>query len=280
MKRVLYLFMALICSSAVAQSEINIKLWDENQPTHKSTLSGDEIEDAAHFFTNVSVGEIFVYPAQGENSGRAAIICPGGGYSGVSMGSEGKDCAKLLADNGITAIVLKYRLPNGDHNVTMEDADRAFEIVNDNASQWGVDTTKIGVIGFSAGGHLASTIAVRKNPAFAVLFYPVISSDPDVCHMGSFKSLTGGDETLNRYYSNELHVTPKTPPTLMFHSADDTAVSIKNSFLFNDALLKNGVFSQLVIFSSGNHGWGMLPRLKESDYMKCVMIDFIKKYEY
>lgn len=250
------------------------ELWEDMKPTHSTTLAEAESVDDRGFVANVNRGELFVYPAKGHNSGKAVVICPGGAYYGLSMESEGAAFGRWLSENGITVGVLKYRTPGGVAQVPLEDARRGFDILRQNGAKWGVDTTKIGVMGFSAGGHLASTVTVRDNPSFSVLFYPVISCSEEFGHKGSFLNLTGGNTNLNAFYSNELHVTKETPPTLLLHCADDDAVPLKNSQVFQNALIKNGVLSELVVFPSGGHGWGMND-FKYQREMKSVVLNFI-----
>lgn len=274
--KIVFAMLSLLSTSALAGEPIHFMLWEGQKPQFESMLKVGESVDERGFVANVSVAELFVYVAEKKlNSGKAVVICPGGGYFGVSMESEGRAFAELLAKNGITAAVLKYRMPNGVHQVPIEDAKRAFEIMTQNATKWNFDPNKIGVMGFSVGGHLASTVAVRLNPAFAVLFYPVVSAKNGVAHEGSFGSLTGGDLELKHYYSNELHVTPKTPETLIFHCADDTVVPLQNSELFKNALIDNKVLVAMVVFPTGGHGWGMNRDFKYHNQMKAVLLNFI-----
>lgn len=274
--KIIIAMMALMSTSVMAGEPMRMLLWEDKKPQFESTLKVAQSVDEQGFVANVSLAEMFVYVADKKcNTGKAVVICPGGAYYGVSMESEGRAFAELLAQNGVTAAVLKYRMPNGVHQVPIEDATRAFEIMQQNADRWGFDADKIGVMGFSAGGHLASTMAVRLNPAFAVLFYPVVSAKNGVAHEGSFDSLTGGDLELKHYYSNELHVTPKTPETLIFHCADDNAVPLQNSELFKNALIDNGVLVEMVVFPTGGHGWGMKTDFKYHNKMKSILINFL-----
>lgn len=270
-------FSALI--SAVSAQPLTLDLWND-KPTTPTTLEVEEATDKNGFVSNVTHGQLIVYRATDKNnSGKAVIICPGGAYHGVSMNSEGSDVAQWLSENGVTAAILKYRMPNGSHRVTISDAERAMEIMRDNAKIWGYSTEKIGVMGFSAGGHLASTMAVRMKPAFAVLVYPVISAKEGVSHIYSFGSLTGGDAKLNEYYSNELHITSDTPPTLLIHCSDDTAVPLANSELFYQALVKNGIPANLIVYPSGGHGWGWKHDFKYHEQMQAATLNFILTYQ-
>ena len=213
---------------------------------------------------------ITVYrPAQ--VSGTAVVICPGGGYGGHAIQPEGHGIAKWLNGHGVTGVVLEYRLPAGRHQVPLLDAQRAIRTVRANAKEWGVDPTRIGIIGFSAGGHLASTAAthfddgdakatdlvdrVSCRPDFAILVYPVITMDATT-HQGSRQNLLGKEPSpkLIELYSNEKQVTAKTPPTFLAHAKDDTVVVPANSQMFHDAMKTHKVPSQYLELASGGHG--------------------------
>jgi len=174
-----------------------------------------------------------------------------------------------LNERGITAVMLKYRLPNKHHLIPANDARRAIRITRANAEKWGIDPTRIGVMGFSAGGHLASTVAtvfdagaatsddpaerMSSRPDFAILFYPVISMKEEIAHMGSRRNLMG-DEDLVERYSSELQVTAETPPTFLLHCTDDRTVAVENSLRFYQALVAHKVPASCVIFEEGGHG--------------------------
>lgn len=206
----------------------------------------------------------------------AVVICPGGGYGGLANGHEGKDPAEYLTKLGIQAFVLKYRLgPKYGHPVPMTDCQRAIQWVRANAKKYQVDPMRIGVWGFSAGGHLASTVSTKFNPGttdskdlvdqvssrpdFSILCYPVISMEPPVTHGGSRNNLLGKnpDPALVKSLSNHLQVTSKTPPTFLFHTREDQAVPIQNSDLYADALKKAKVPYAYMILEKGPHGVGL-----------------------
>jgi acetyl esterase/lipase len=228
--------------------------------------------------TNVSVPTLTIYkPTKPNTQHSAVIICPGGGYGALAMGHEGADVAKALNNFGITAFVLKYRLPDDaimkDKTIgPLQDVQRAFRIVRERAKEWNINTSKIGVMGFSAGGHLAASASTQYNrevidnpnrisfrPDFSILIYPVISFTDNLTHMGSRDNLIGKNpaETVITQYSNELQVTPKTPPAFIIHSADDEAVPVGNSIAYYQALIKNKVFSEMLLYPHGGHGYGM-----------------------
>ncbi|MDX1982606.1 MAG: alpha/beta hydrolase [Bryobacteraceae bacterium] len=215
-------------------------------------------------------------PAQGKGNGTAVVVCPGGGYGALAMDHEGRQIAEWLNSHGIAAFILKYRLgPRYRHPAMIQDAHRAIRMVRARAAELGVEAGRIGIWGFSAGGHLASTAATRfeegnasaadpfdrvsTRPDFAILAYPVISFTTEYVHKGSRRNLLGDnpDETLVRELSNELRVTARTPPTFLFHTNDDTGVPPENSVLFYLALRKAGVPAEMHIFEPGRHGVGL-----------------------
>jgi acetyl esterase/lipase len=207
-------------------------------------------------------------PPPGKANGTAVVICPGGGYLHLAFTHEGTDVARMLNDLGIAAFVLKYRLPNGP----LQDAQRAIQLVRERAGDWGINPARVGIMGFSAGGHLASTAgthfnqAVIDNPAnislrpdFMILLYPVISFEDSIAHRGSRDNLIGlhPDAALIRKFSNELQVTAQTPPTFLVHAGDDKTVPVANSLHFYEALQANGVPAEMHIYPQGGHGFGM-----------------------
>jgi len=217
------------------------------------------------------------FPPKDRAQGTAVIICPGGGYSYLVMNQEGTDVAEEFAKKGITAFVLKYRLPN-DKIMTnktigpLQDAQRAIQMVRQNAAEWNIDPDKIGIMGFSAGGHLASTAsthfdkAVVDNPGnislrpdFSILIYPVISFTDSIAHKGSRDNLIGKNPSSEKIkeYSNELQVTAKTPPAFLVHAKDDDGVKYENSVRYNEALIKNRVPAELRLYEHGGHGFGL-----------------------
>ena len=204
-------------------------------------------------------------------NGTAVVICPGGGYGGHAVQPEGHGIAKWLNGHGITGVVLEYRLPAGRHQVPLLDAQRAIRTVRASAKEWKIDPARIGIIGFSAGGHLASTAAthfddgdpkatdsvdrVSCRPDFAILIYPVISMG-EKTHQGSKNNLLGKDPSpkLVELFSNEKQVTEKTPPTFLAHAKDDGVVVPANSQMFHDAMQAHKVPSQYLELASGGHG--------------------------
>lgn len=222
-------------------------------------------------------------------NGTAVIICPGGGYSILAFDKEGTLVAKRFSDLGITAFVLKYRLPSDAimEDKTMgplQDALQAIYLIRKNASVWNIDPAKIGVMGFSAGGHLASSLSVHYNdakvqnkegislrPDFSILIYPVINFG-SYTHAGSVKNLLGENPTdvQKRYFSGELHVNAQTPPAFLVHANNDGAVPVKNSLAYDEALAKNKVAAEMHIYQGGGHGFGMYNKTTKDDWFESL----------
>ncbi|GAB4048022.1 alpha/beta hydrolase [Spirosoma litoris] len=269
---------ALLPQIALAQEVI--KLWpDEAIP---NAISGAKITEKSETdangilrISNVSVPTITAYlPSKAKMTGAAVMICPGGGYGILAASHEGSDIAHWFNEMGVAAFVLKYRLPDpaimtNQQEVPLMDAMQGMVLIRQNATRYGIDPTKIGVMGFSAGGHLASTLATHYNrgakanelakPNFAILLYPVITFG-EKAHTGSRDKLLGKLNTspeLVAYYSNELQVTAQTPPTFLVHSEDDKAVPVENSISFYLACLKNSVPAEMHLYPTGGHGYGM-----------------------
>lgn len=216
-------------------------------------------------------------PEKSKATGAAIIIIPGGGYSIVSYTNEGTDIAAAFNKMGVAAFILKYRLPSEktmiDKNIgPLQDAQQAIKTVRMRAKEWSVDTAKIGIIGFSAGGHLASTAGTHFNkavidnreninlrPDFMVLVYPVISLTENLMHKGSRDNLIGPNPSaeLTQLYSNETQVTERTPPTILIHAGDDRTVKVANSIRFYEALLSCNIPAEMHIYPKGGHGFGI-----------------------
>jgi acetyl esterase/lipase len=225
----------------------------------------------------VSVPTLTVYKPAHAN-GKGVIICPGGGYSILAFDYEGTRVATELNKWGITAFVLKYRLPDDeimpDKSIgPLQDAQQAIRLVRANAKQWGVHKNKIGIMGFSAGGHLASTAATHFNfkadasntdttslrPDFAILIYAVISFDSTIAHMGSVNNLIGANAAAEKifFFSNEQQVTSNTPPSFLVHAGDDDAVPVANSTRYYEACIKSNVLAEMHLYPKGGHGFSM-----------------------
>lgn len=218
------------------------------------------------------------------------IICPGGGYAHLAIDHEGVDVAKALNEMGIAAFVLKYRLPDdacmtNKEVVPLMDAQQAMRLVRENAARWKVDANKIGVMGFSAGGHLASTIgthftqslisnpgSLSLRPDFLVLLYPVISFKDSLTHHGSKDNLIGKNPApeMVTHFSNEEQVTAQTPPTFLVHAVDDNTVPVQNSILFMEALKRNKIPVEMHLYQKGGHGFGMHNKTTKEEWMQTM----------
>ncbi|KAA6327682.1 Acetylxylan esterase [termite gut metagenome] len=238
-----------------AQQPIELPLWSKGAPNSNGQVNEKQQVE------NDKVNNITVYLSSKPN-GMAIIMCPGGGYSGLAINHEGHDMAAWFNTQGITYIVLKYRMPNGHHEVPLSDAEQAIRIVRQHAGEWNVNSNRIGIMGASAGGHLASTLATHytskeTRPDFQILLYPVITMKAST-HGGSRTNLLGKNpsEELETKYSNELQVTENTPQAFITFSSDDSAVPAANSINYYTALLKYKVPVSLHAYPVGGHGWG------------------------
>ncbi len=283
MKHIVFLLSSLLMSLVMMAQTESIPLFPDGVPGLKPN-SGVEEElidkgDGFSRYGNVTTPEIFPFiPKNADGKTPAVIICPGGGYSYVCVGHEGFAEAKWLNEKGIAAFVVKYRLPeekafDNKSMVPLQDVQQAFKYVHDNAKKYNIDKKKIGVMGFSAGGHLAASASVHYDdpqvdakpkvlrPAFSILVYPVISFTDTLTHKGSRNRLIGPEWTKEQvdYFSNEKQVTKQTPPAILIHAKDDGAVPPQNSVVYKEALEKNGVDVKLVMLDKGGHGFGIKP---------------------
>lgn len=247
------LFILLVCFVSVnLYSQTEVKLWKDNPAAASDSTSKETT--------------LYIYSPENENNqGMAIAVCPGGGYARLAMQHEGIQMAEWLQSIGITAVVLKYRLPNKNKELPLRDANEAIRYVRKHAGELGIDSNRVGIMGFSAGGHLASTASTHFSPEnmdarpdFSVLFYPVITMR-EWTHAGSRTNLLGNepsDEEI-RLYSNEERVSAETPPTILLLSDDDRGVVPRNSIEYYQKLKEYGVPATLYIFPEGGHGWGM-----------------------
>ncbi len=257
MKKLLTMGLLMFTTTMFAQKTIEIQLWPNGAPNSNGITTPEKQIDESRV-SDVTVPTLTIYRAAKPN-GMAIVACPGGGYVRLATAHEGHDMASWFNAQGITYAVLKYRMPNTHHDVPLSDALQAIRIMKQHADEWKFN--KVGIMGSSAGGHLASTAATHftedSRPDFQILFYPVVSMI-NPTHQGSKDNLLGktpSEEMLN-LYSNERQVTPQTPPAFIMHSSDDKAVPVGNSVDYYTALVKNGVSASLHIYPIGGHGWG------------------------
>ncbi len=259
-----------------------LPLYEGTVPNSKNTGQSEKIEKGDIIVvSNVQTPDISVYlPSKKFATGQAVIICPGGGYHILAFDYEGSDIARFFNSIGVAAIVLKYRLPvYGNtiepHKAPLMDAQRAMRLVRFNASKWNIEPGKIGIMGFSAGGHLASTLGthfdygnkdssdpverISCRPDYMILMYPVISFTDPSAHAGSKEALLGknADNRLTKYYSNELQVKEDTPPAFFVHADNDSGVPVENTLLMYKALRAKKIPAELHIISEGEHGFGL-----------------------
>lgn len=282
MNKTIVLLLLSITMNSFAQDTI-IPLWPEGQIPNRVETDEREIhvKEGILRISKVQKPTIEVYlPAKQNATGQAMLIFPGGGYNILAYDWEGTDIAKFLNGKGIAGIVVKYRLPTSEsvkerYNVPLIDAQRAMRLVRSKAEQFNISPDKIGIMGFSAGGHLASTLGTHYNekvyepldaadalsarPDFMNLVYPVVTFTQTTKHSGSQKALLKGNESeeMLKHFSNELQVTEDTPPTLLIHAADDTAVPVENSLMFFQALKDHGVSATMHIYPKGGHGFSL-----------------------
>lgn len=286
MKRILTVLLAMAVLPLAAQEygqNRTIKIWDNSTAPHSSELTSPEAETSPNIIGSVTEAVLYVFEADpAKATGQAIVICPGGGYAVVCMSYEGVEMAKWLASQGITCGVLKYRMPNGHKEVPLEDAVEALRIMRRNAADLRIDPAKVGIMGFSAGGHLAaytSNFAPEgEKPAFSILFYPVITGEEGLCHKGSFDNLLGADATVAQRaeYSLETRVTRSTPPALLLLSDHDTVVPPISSTRYYNALKKHGIKASMHIYPEGWHGWGISPDFPYREAWQASLLDWLK----
>ena len=257
LKSLISVLLLSVSAVALSQEKMTMELWPKGAPN----ANGDENDKA----------ELTVYlPDAKKATGRAVVCLPGGGYTHLAMDHEGHQWATFFNNQGIALIVLKYRMPHGNPQIPVSDAEQAMKLVRMNAVEWHIDRNNVGIMGFSAGGHLASTIATHSkgeaSPDFQILFYPVITMDPGFTHKGSHDNLLGTvaeskkeQKEMRRLefeYSNELQVNRTTPRAFIALSDDDKAVPAANGFNYYQQLYKHDVSASLHIYPTGGHGWG------------------------
>lgn len=269
MKKIIVLIFVFVPIFMFSQKEI--KLYP--QGASEGIFSPQaEVANGVEWITFVSEARMYMYPSLSQNKkGTSVLICPGGGYGGLAAEKEGAEIARWLNSIGVTAFVLYYRMPFGNHGVPLKDTKTAMQIIRKNAGEWKLNKNRIGIIGFSAGGHLAATLGThfdRENkPYFMALIYPVISFRPAFFPSGTCENLLGKNpaEELIHYYSNELHITRHTPPTFLVHALNDDVVEPFHSQAFADILNLKKVNHKFILYNQGGHGFGMRPQNVDAD---------------
>lgn len=289
-KTILFFFFFCIMKNIVTAQTV-IPLYKDSIPNSKPTKDEETTEypDGITIIRKISRPTLTIFlPDKKKANGTAVVICPGGGYWVNASGHEGTDVAKEFVKMGVAAFVLKYRIPDDATMINREigplqDAQQALKVVREHATEWNVNTGRIGIMGFSAGGHLASTAGTHFNqvvipnaantsvrPDFMILIYPVISFNKSIGHMGSAEQLIGKTPSTEKIkaYSNELQVTNQTPPTFLVHASDDDVVPPQNSIVFYEALIQHKVPAELHIYQLGGHGFGMKQKNEKESWME------------
>lgn len=279
MKYILLVLFFLTHRSGWAQQEL--ALYEDSIPNSIGKLRVEDQPKLSVYFPSNS-------------NGTSVLIIPGGAYAFLATSTEGTPIAKAFAAKGITAFVLKYRLPKDESMrnksiAPLQDAQQAMLLIRQQASQWKLDVNKVGVIGFSAGGHLAAMLGTHYDssfisnkaktnlrPDFMILVYPVISMDNSLTHRGSRVNLLGENPSMDKvmYFSGEQQVKRNTPPAYVTHSCDDEVVDVHNSIQFYESLLRNGIDAELHIYPKGNHGF--IQRIPMSEWLDPILL-FLRK---
>lgn len=299
LRSLIFLFVNIFILMHATSAQQTIPLYEGKIPNNKDNIKNTERtemgEDRVERVFEVSEPTLTIYkPKVQDKQGIGIIICPGGGYHILSIDKEGREIAHTLNQMGITTFVLKYRIPSDERNTDkslapLMDAQRAIQLVRENAQEWGVDKNKIGIMGFSAGGHLAATASVNFNhavvnnpnnislrPDFSILAYPVITMNDTYTHQGSSENLFHQNLSSShkfytsatqqtKFFSAEENINANTPPAFIFHSQDDATVPVQNAIIYYQKLTDNKIAnSQLIIYPSGGHGYGLnLPNKNE-----------------
>ncbi|WBL23348.1 alpha/beta hydrolase [Zunongwangia sp. HRR-M8] len=298
MQRIL-IVLSMFFTLANSAQDMEIALWDLEIPDskkHSDYQEEQKFDDGKlSRASKVSEPKIYAFFAKENTSKTAVIIFPGGGYSHLSMSKEGFKVAEWLASEGISAFVVKYRLPDDrimkDKSVgPLQDAQRAVRLIRHNAEKWNLDSDKIGIMGFSAGGHLAATLSTHYDkkvylnkieesarPDFSILAYPVISLTSAITHEGSRRRLLGENpsDNLVTQFSNEFQVSENAPPTFLVHALDDHAVPVENTLNYFNALKENNIPTELHIYNDGGHGFGLAEHLPNNLWPK-LLLEWLK----
>lgn len=270
-KTIAVALLSAITLSAGAQKTFQMDLWQNGAPND----NGDS-QDTAKV-------KVFL-PDEKEATGRAVVICPGGGYQHLAINHEGYDWAPFFNNMGIAAIVLKYRMPHGNCEVPVSDAEEAIKLVRRNAKEWNIKSDEIGIMGSSAGGHLASTVATHSKgdakPDFQILFYPVITMMPDITHKGSHDNFLGKDakKKEEKLYSNDAQVSRTTPRAYIVLADDDHTVLPINGVNYYAELYRHDVPASLHVFPSGGHGFGVRERFKYHNEMELTLKAWLRSF--
>jgi acetyl esterase/lipase len=287
---------AILISFFQIQAQTTMPLYEGEIPNSRSSIDQENPvfnSDGILTIYKVSRPTLTIFlPPKEKATGAAVIICPGGSYSYLAAAHEGTDVARQFASSGIAAFVLKYRIPDSSTMIykevgPLQDAQRAILVLRSRASEWGIDPGRIGIMGFSAGGHLASTAGTHFNknyidnpnhinlrPDFMILIYPVISFTQSIRHQGSTQNLLGADSSQEKIkeFSNEMQVTDQTPPAFLVHAKDDNVVPYANSVEFVKALQMHQIPVELYTYDQGGHGFGLNNKTSTRHWMDACIL--------
>lgn len=281
MKKILSVIAAAmtgIAPAAYGQTPEFVPLYPDGAQ-ESNGLPSEGVETTPEFLSwAVEADYALVLPDADQATGQAVVICPGGGYAGVAYAHEGIDVARWFAERGIAAFVLRYRMPNGHPDIPIKDALTAIETVRENAQRWHIDPKQVGIMGFSAGGHLASAASTHftsdsNRPDFSILIYPVVTLDERTTHIGSRHNLIGREAPIGQVdlYSNEKQVDERTPCAFIALSDDDKGVPPANSLSYYGALKTFGIPAELHVYPSGGHGWGWRKSFRYHDELTAAL---------
>ena len=287
----LFLFALFFLKAFLSNAQQIMPLYEGNIPNYKSSTDEEKTVIGADSILRIEAVQkptLTIYlPAKEKANGTAVVICPGGSYRILAFDKEGTWVAKKFNEWGVAAFVLKYRIPNDKWMLhkeigPLQDAQRAIQLVRQNFKEWNIDTNRVGIMGFSAGGHLASTAAthyaksyidnsgkINLRPDFQILLYPVISFKDSIAHMGSRENLIGKNasaEMINEY-SNELKITATSPPAFLIHATDDNTVNVLNSIYYYETLMKYKISAEMHVYERGGHGFGLYNKTTKDNWM-------------
>ena len=280
MKRIFVTFAALCAAATVLTAgEPSPRLLYPDGPKTSNGIDPSATADNGEVRFAVTTPDYYVFlPEEEKANGQAVVVCPGGGYGCVCYAREGLDVARWLNEQGVAAFVLRYRMPNGHPDIPIKDALTAIETVRENAQRWHIDPKQVGIMGFSAGGHLASAASTHftsdsNRPDFSILIYPVVTLDERTTHPGSRHNLIGREAPIGQVdlYSNEKQVDERTPCAFIALSDDDKGVPPANSLSYYGALKTFGIPAELHVYPSGGHGWGWRKSFRYHDELTAAL---------
>ena len=282
MRNLCILLFSCLMACAYAVEPTTVYLYSDAKPNGNGYAPTDEYTGNFGEIYQTSEPRIDLYLPKNAGNAPLLLVCPGGGYRYTSVINEGLNVADFFVPRGIAVAVLKYRVPNQHADIPLTDAVRAMQLLRSNASQWNINPRKMGVMGFSAGGHLAAMLLTQygtaeARPDFGILVYPVISMDALITHAGTCRMLLGDHPTAEERaaWSAENWVTADTPPCFLVACQDDRAVPVENSIRFYQALTANKVTSEMLLLPAGGHGWGFARHFPQRELFETALLNFL-----